>query len=69
MSLTGDYRVTVTQSYKLYHVLRDNGIPTQFIAYPLSGHSPSDPVHSRDVDRRWIEWLTRYLKPAGQPSE
>jgi len=39
----------------------DNGVTTQFIAYPLSGHSPTDPVHIRDVDRRWVDWLTKYL--------
>jgi dipeptidyl aminopeptidase/acylaminoacyl peptidase len=61
LSDTGDYRVTVTQSYKLYHVLKDNGVTTQFFAYPISGHSPSDPVRMRDVDRRWIDWLERYL--------
>jgi len=62
LSDTGDFRVPITQSYQLYHALADNGVPTQFIAYPVSGHSPSDPVHSRDVDRRWIAWLGKYLK-------
>jgi dipeptidyl aminopeptidase/acylaminoacyl peptidase len=61
LSDTGDYRVPITQSYQLYHVLTDNGIATQFIAYPVTGHSPSDPVHSRDIDRRWIAWLQKYL--------
>ena len=61
LSDTGDYRVTVTQSYKLYHVLRDNGVTTKFIAYPVHGHSPTDPVRLRDIDRRWIEWLAQYL--------
>ena len=61
LSDTGDFRVPITQSYQLYHALMDNGIPTQFVAYPVSGHSPSDPVHSRDVDRRWIAWLGKYL--------
>jgi len=61
LSNTGDYRVTITQSYRLYHALRDNNVTTQFIAYPLGGHSPTDPVHIRDVDRRWVEWLTKYL--------
>lgn len=61
LSNTGDYRVTVTQSYKLFRSLQDNGIPTQFIAYPIGGHSPSDPVRQRDVDRRWIAWLGHYL--------
>ena len=61
LSDTGDYRVTVTQSYKLFRVLKDNGVPTQFIAYPIPGHSPADPVRQRDVDRRWIAWLAQYL--------
>jgi dipeptidyl aminopeptidase/acylaminoacyl peptidase len=61
LSDTGDYRVPITQSFQLYHALMDNGVTTQFIAYPVSGHSPSDPVHSRDIDRRWIAWLAKYL--------
>lgn len=61
LSDTGDYRVPITQSFQLYHTLVDNGVATQFIAYPVSGHSPSDPVHSRDIDRRWIAWLQKYL--------
>src|SRR3982074_691593 len=28
LSDTGDYRVTVTQSYRLYHLLKDNGVTT-----------------------------------------
>jgi dipeptidyl aminopeptidase/acylaminoacyl peptidase len=61
LSDTGDFRVPITQSFQLYHALTDNGVPTQFIAYPVSGHSPSDPIHSRDIDRRWIAWLAKYL--------
>jgi dipeptidyl aminopeptidase/acylaminoacyl peptidase len=61
LSDTGDYRVPITQSFELYHALRDNGVTTQFIAYPVPGHSPTDPVHVRDVDRRWIAWLAKYL--------
>jgi dipeptidyl aminopeptidase/acylaminoacyl peptidase len=58
---TGDYRVTITNGYELYHALKDRGIPTQFYAYPVGGHSPADPVRIRDVYRRWIEWLDLYL--------
>jgi dipeptidyl aminopeptidase/acylaminoacyl peptidase len=61
LSDTGDYRVPITQSYQLFHALADNGVTTQFIAYPVSGHSPADPVHQRDVDRRSVAWLTKYL--------
>jgi len=61
MSNTGDYRVPITQSYRFYHTLRDNGIEVQFIGYPLPGHSPTDPAHQRDVDRRWIDWIKRHF--------
>lgn len=61
MSKTGDARVTITGSYKLYGALRDNNVPVQFIAYPGPGHFPSDPVRSLDVYTRWIGWLEKYL--------
>jgi dipeptidyl aminopeptidase/acylaminoacyl peptidase len=57
----GDYRVTITQGFELYHALKDRGIETEFYAYPVGGHFPGDPVRVRDVYRRWIEWLDRYL--------
>jgi dipeptidyl aminopeptidase/acylaminoacyl peptidase len=66
LSDVGDYRVPITQSYELYHALKDNGVPTRFFAYPIGGHSPADPVRQRDVDRRWIGWLKEYLGSGGQ---
>ena len=63
LSDTGDFRVPVTQSYRLFHALSDNGVTTQFIAYPVAGHSPPDPVHTRDMYRRWVAWMTKYLAP------
>jgi dipeptidyl aminopeptidase/acylaminoacyl peptidase len=62
LSNTGDPRVTVTQSYKLYHALKDNGVSVQFIAYPIPGHFPQDPVHQRDVYRRWMDWIRRHFE-------
>jgi dipeptidyl aminopeptidase/acylaminoacyl peptidase len=59
---TGDQRVPITESYMLYHVLRDNGVKTKFIAYPVSGHSPSDPIHQRDVNRRWAAWIQEHFE-------
>jgi dipeptidyl aminopeptidase/acylaminoacyl peptidase len=61
MSKVEDQVVTVTGSYKLYHALLANDIPTQFIAYPGGGHFPSDPVNSKDVYDRWLSWLKKYL--------
>ena len=69
LSDTGDYRVPITQSYELYHALKDNGVPAKFFAYPVGGHSPSDPVRQRDVDRRWIGWLKEYLGSSGATTE
>jgi len=65
LSDVGDYRVPTTQAYKLYHALKDNGVPVKFIAFPVAGHSPSDPIRSRDVWRRWTAWLHQYLDEPG----
>ena len=59
---TGDARVTITQGYSLYHALKDNGVPVKFIAFPVAGHFPGDPVRQMDVDRYWVEWMDQYLK-------
>jgi len=57
LAMTGDARVPITQSYKLYHALKANGVSTQFIAYPIPGHVPGDPVHMQDVFERWFNWI------------
>src|SRR5260370_35550559 len=62
LSDTGDFRVTITQSYELFHALKDNGVPVRFFAYPVGGHFPNDPVRQMDVYRRWTEWLGERLK-------
>jgi len=59
---TGDARVTITQSYALFHALKDNGVPVKFFAYPVAGHSPGDPVRQMDVYKRWADWMDQYLK-------
>ena len=59
---TGDARVTITQSYSLFHALKDNGVEVKFFAYPVAGHFPGDPVRVMDVYRRWTDWLDQHLK-------
>jgi dipeptidyl aminopeptidase/acylaminoacyl peptidase len=39
-------------------------VPVKFIAYPVGGHSPTDPIRSRDIWRRWVAWLGPYLNGA-----
>jgi len=58
---TGDQRVPISESFILYHILRDNGVKAKFIAYPVEGHNPSDPIHRRDRERRWAAWLQEHL--------
>jgi dipeptidyl aminopeptidase/acylaminoacyl peptidase len=62
LSDTGDARVPITESYQLYHALKDNGVTVRFVAYPIPGHLPGDPVRRRDVYSRWLGWLDQYLK-------
>jgi len=62
LSNTGDSLVPITQSYQLYHALKDNGVPVKFVAYPVPGHLPAGPVRKRDVYSRWLDWLDQYLK-------
>jgi dipeptidyl aminopeptidase/acylaminoacyl peptidase len=59
---TGDARVTVSQGYSLYHALKDNGVPVKFIAFPVPGHFPGDPVRTMDCFHYWIDWVDKYLK-------
>jgi dipeptidyl aminopeptidase/acylaminoacyl peptidase len=63
LSDVGDYRVTITQSYKLFHALRDAGVETRFFAYPIPGHNAQDPVRQRDVQTRWIGWFEDHFNP------
>ena len=63
MADVGDWRVTIPQAYKLYRALQDNKVPVKFVAYPVPGHSPADPIRARDVWRRWVDWLKPRLAP------
>jgi dipeptidyl aminopeptidase/acylaminoacyl peptidase len=63
---TADPRVPITQSYKLFHALKDNGVTTKFIAWPVAAHNASDPVRQRERNRFWLEWMDTYLQPSGR---
>ena len=56
----------ITESCLLYHWLRDRGVKTTLIAYPIGSHQPSDPIHQRDVNRRWVEWIRDHFAAAGE---
>jgi dipeptidyl aminopeptidase/acylaminoacyl peptidase len=60
----GDFRVPISNSYKMYHALQDQHVPVRFVAFPIAAHVPADPVRSAEWNRLWLEWLDQYLGPA-----
>lgn len=59
---TGDPRVPITQSYKLYHTLIDNGTVAKFFGWPVPAHNATDPITQMETHKMWINWLNTYLK-------
>ncbi len=58
----GDPNVPIINSYEMYHALRDNGVNTEFYAYPVDTHFPHDIVRRTDVYKRWVDWIVKYVK-------
>ena len=61
MSLMEDFRVPTAQALSYYRALKDNGVETEYIAFPGRGHNPRDPVHSLERARLWVEWVKRHM--------
>lgn len=62
LSDTRDQRVPVSQSFELYHALKERGVPVRFTAFPRYGHFPTDPVGQESVLRAWTGWFDRWMK-------
>ena len=62
VSDVGDNRDPFATSSMYYRALRDNGKDATFIAYPVDGHFPGDPVRTADLYGRWIDWFARHLQ-------
>lgn len=58
-----DANVPLVNAFQWYHALRDNGVPVEFYAYPISSHVPHDIVQVTDLYRRWVGWMEEHLKP------
>ena len=59
-STTLDPVVPITQSYALYHALRDNHVPVRLLVFPAGVHGPSNPVQTADLTRFWLDWLDQH---------
>jgi dipeptidyl aminopeptidase/acylaminoacyl peptidase len=62
VSDVGDNRDPFATSSMYYRALRDNGKDATFVAYPVNGHFPGDPVRALDLYGRWIDWFARHLQ-------
>ena len=62
LSDNGDNRDPIATSYVFFRALKDNGKEVTFIAYPVAGHFPSDPVRTSDVYRRWMNFIGDHFK-------
>ncbi len=61
MSNIEDFRVPPAQAMALYHAMKDNGVETEFVAFPGRTHASSDPANSRERTRLWIDWVQRHF--------
>ena len=61
MSLIEDFRVPPSQALSYYRALKDNGVETEYIAFPGRGHNPRDPVHSLERSKLWVDWVKRHM--------
>ena len=42
--------------------MRDRGQSVKFIAFPVVGHFPPDPVHQIQVYEDWSGWMVEHLR-------
>lgn len=57
LSDVGDNRDPFATSSMYYRALRDNGKDATFVAWPIEGHFPRDPVRTADLYGRWIGFI------------
>lgn len=53
----GDPNAPVTQSYSLYHALKDNGVKVKMLLRGIDGHGYGDPFSYRQVHTSTLAWL------------
>jgi len=61
LSDVGDNRDPFATSSMYYRALRDNGKDATFVAYPIDGHFPADPVRAADVYQRAIDFIAGHF--------
>ncbi len=62
LSGTSDETVPITESYELFHALKDHNVPVRFIGIPGAHHSPDDPVRYELFYASMEQWIKHYLQ-------
>ncbi|HEY3781906.1 MAG TPA: S9 family peptidase [Fimbriimonadaceae bacterium] len=57
ISGTSDETVPITESYRLYHALKDHHVPVRFVGVPGAHHMPSDPVRYERFWQITEDWI------------
>jgi len=61
LSDTGDNRDPIATTYEFFQALRDDGKDVTFVAWPVAGHFPRDPVRTRDGYEHWVDFIARHF--------
>jgi dipeptidyl aminopeptidase/acylaminoacyl peptidase len=56
-----DRRVPLPQSVEMYRGLKANGVPTELVIFPRSGHGPRELRHMLYKMNKEFQWLEKYI--------
>ena len=56
-----DKRVPMPQGVEMYRGLKANGVPTELIVFPRSGHGPRELMHRLYKMNKEFQWLDHYI--------
>jgi dipeptidyl aminopeptidase/acylaminoacyl peptidase len=57
-----DRRVPLPQSIEMYRGLKANGVPTELVIFPRSGHGPRELRHRLYRWNKEFQWLEKYIR-------
>jgi len=57
-----DPRVPLPQSIEMYRGLKANGVPTELVIFPRSGHGPRELRHRLYRWNKEFQWLEKYIR-------
>ncbi len=62
LSDVGDNRDPIATSYEFYRALKDTGKDVTFVAWPVAGHFPHDPIRTLDIFEHWIDYIAAHFQ-------